>query len=242
MAHKFFVAGTDTEVGKSFCSAALLQAAQQLGSRSLGLKPVAAGADLDEGFDPTRPTNEDARLLMRHSSVELSYEQVNPVLLQEPIAPHIAAEREQRNLNVTRLAGYCRGALMTPADFVLVEGAGGWRVPLNRAETLADLAKELKLPVILIVGMRLGCINHALLSAEAIYADGLPLAGWIANAVDPQMRCYEENLATLRERIRAPLLAEIPYLDRPDDPKLEGRIHDAAQKMLPFVNHLLSKN
>ena len=233
MAQGYFIAGTDTEVGKTFCASALLRAVNDRGLRCFGLKPVAAGADAGG------ETNEDAVSLMAHSSVSLSYQQVNPMLLQEPIAPHIAAEREGKSLTVSRLAGFCRGAMMTPADLVLVEGAGGWRVPLNRVETLADLARELNLPVILVVGMRLGCINHALLSAEAIRNDGLQLAGWVANRVDPQMSCYDENLATLQTMLRAPLLAEIPHLVG-DSAKV--KVTDAAQAFSGSVDNLLRKN
>ncbi|WP_421864348.1 dethiobiotin synthase [Motiliproteus sp.] len=229
MGQGYFIAGTDTEVGKTFCASALLQAVADKGLRSFGLKPVAAGAD-DSGV-----ANEDALSLIEHSSVKLSYPQVNPVLLKQPVAPHIAAAREGKNLTVGRLAGYCRGAMMSPNDLFLVEGAGGWRVPLNRAETLADLAKELNLPVILVVGMRLGCINHALLSVEAIRNDGLPLAGWVANQIDPQMSCYEENLQTLQGLIRAPMLAEVRYLQN-------GSIRDAAQAFGESVDKLLPKN
>ncbi|MEH6823104.1 MAG: dethiobiotin synthase [Motiliproteus sp.] len=231
MAARYFITGTDTDVGKTFSAAALLLAAQRRGLRSFGLKPIAAGAE----ESATGVGNQDALLLMQHSSVKLSYAQVNPVLLQEPIAPHIAAQREGKNVSVSRLAGYCRGALMTPADLVLVEGAGGWRVPLNRSETLADLAQELSLPVILVVGMRLGCLNHALLTAEAVAADGLPLAGWIANRIDPAMSCYQENLDTLKSSLRAPLLAEIPHL-------ADASVNDAAQAFERSLAYLLNKN
>ena len=231
MAHSYFITGTDTDVGKTFAAAALLEAAQQQGKRCFGLKPVAAGSQ----GTAAGAGNLDALQLMQHSSVKLSYPQVNPVLLTEPIAPHIAAQREGKNIRVSRLVGYCRGALMTPADLVLIEGAGGWRVPLNHTETLADLAKELNLPVILVVGMRLGCLNHALLTAEAITADGLPLVGWVANQIDPMMSCYQENLDTLKVQLKAPLLAEIPYL--PD-----SKIRDAAQAFEGSLDYLLHKN
>ncbi|MEH6471466.1 MAG: dethiobiotin synthase [Halopseudomonas sp.] len=231
MAQRYFITGTDTDAGKTLVSAALLQAAKQSGARCFGLKPIAAGAEQTEAGTG----NDDALLLMKHSSIKLSYDQVNPVLLQEPIAPHIAAQREGKNITVSRLAGYCRGALMTPADLVVVEGAGGWRVPLNRSESLAGLARELQLPVILVVGMRLGCLNHALLTAEAIVADGLPLAGWVANRIDPDMNGYQENLDTLKSLLRAPLLAEIPYLS-------EASIDDAAHAFERSLGFLLNKN
>ena len=142
----------------------------------------------------------------------LEYEQVNPVALTAAIAPHIAAQQEDRTLKVSQLAGLCRGVMSGEADFVLIEGAGGWRVPINARETLADLAVQLQVGVILVVGMRLGCINHALLTAEAIARDGLKLVGWIANQPEEAMPCYQENLETLQRLLRAPLLGEVPLL------------------------------
>ena len=208
---KFFIAGTDTDVGKTVVTAGLLAAANQQGLKTLGLKPVAAGCE--QTADGLR--NGDALILQQTMSIDLPYAQVNPVAFEPPIAPHIAAEQQGKRLTASQLAGYCRGTLMTGADFTLVEGAGGWRVPLNRRETLADLARELQLPVILVVGMTLGCINHALLTVEAIRRDGLPLAGWVANKVDQAMDCYQENLATLQAMIPAPLVGEVPHLSSP---------------------------
>nr|WP_242521838.1 dethiobiotin synthase [Motiliproteus sp. SC1-56] len=227
---RFFVAGTDTGVGKTHVTAALLEASARGGYRCAGLKPVAAGAESTaEGL-----RNEDALLLQRHASYPLAYEQINPVLLEEAIAPHIAAERAGKRLSAERLVGYCRGVMMQPLDLLLVEGAGGWRVPLNSVETLAELPKRLQLPCILVVGMRLGCINHALLSVEAIRADGVPLAGWIANRVDPGMDCYQENRDTLTRMLGAPPLAELPFSP-------QGDIVATAQHLEPMVSRLLAK-
>ncbi len=225
---RFFITGTDTDAGKTLITAAMLEAADRQGARTAALKPVAAGADdTDAG-----PRNDDALILQRYSNQSLAYEQINPVLLKEAIAPHIAAEREGKQLTSERLVGYCRGAMMQPADLMLIEGAGGWRVPLNHREDLSELPKRLQLPVILVVGMRLGCLNHALLTAEAIAADGLPLAGWVANRVDPQMDCYSQNLETLKMRIRAPLLGEVPFLESAEP-------EQAADHLLTGVNYLL---
>lgn len=208
---KFFVTGTDTDAGKTVVTAGLLAAANQRGLTTLAMKPLAAGcADTPDGL-----RNDDALQLQAAMSIELPYEQVNPVALAPPIAPHIAADRAGRRLAVSQLAGFCRGVMMKPADLLLIEGAGGWRVPLNRTETLADLARELQLPVILVVGMKLGCLNHALLSAEAIVRDRLPLAGWVANCRDPDMAVPEENLATLQQRLPAPCLGVVPHLAAP---------------------------
>lgn len=208
MGRKCFVTGTNTGVGKTLVSAALLAAARQRGLRTVGLKPVAAGCEqTEQGL-----RNEDALALLEQTSLPLSYEQVNPVALEAAIAPHIAAVQENRRLSADRLAGFCRGTMMQPSDLLLVEGAGGWRVPLNERESFADLVKILQLPVLLVVGMELGCINHALLTAEAIQRDGLQLAGWVANRVAPEMACYRENLESLQLRLPCPLLGEVPYL------------------------------
>lgn len=205
---QFFVAGTDTGVGKTYVAALLLRAFAAQGKTTLGLKPVAAGCTPTAGG----LRNDDALALMAAATVKLPYAQVNPVALVAPVAPHIAAAQENRRLRVAQLAGLVRGAtLQGRADITLVEGAGGWRVPLNEGETLADLARELQLPVILVVGLRLGCINHALLTAEAIRRDGLVLAGWVANAIDPAMTARQENIATLRALLPAPCIGVLSF-------------------------------
>jgi len=209
--HSFFIAGTDTDAGKTLVSTGILEWGNRQGLRTIGLKPVAAGCD--ETPDGLR--NSDALLLQRAASVELSYDQVNPVALLPPIAPHIAAAQAGRTLSADRLAALCRGSMMKPADLLLVEGAGGWRVPLSSREMLSRVPQLLNLPVILVVGMKLGCLNHAVLTAEAIVRDGLQLAGWVANRIDPDMSCYAENLETLKGMLRAPLLGEIPRLAQP---------------------------
>ncbi len=208
----YFIAGTDTDVGKTLIACGILSAAAKLGLKTLAIKPVAAGAE--QSADGLR--NSDALMLMAAMTESLPYAQVNPVLLAPPIAPHIAAEQAGRRLSVSQLAGFCRGVMMRKADMVLIEGAGGWRVPLNQREMLSGLAIELQTPVILVVGMKLGCINHAVLTAEAIQADGLLIAGWVANKLDAEMACFDENLATLRQLLPAPCLGVVPNLARPD--------------------------
>ncbi len=210
--HQFFIAGTDTDVGKTLVAAGLLAAAKKKALSTVAIKPLAAGCE--QTADGLR--NDDALLLQQYMSMSLPYAQVNPVALEPAIAPHIAAEQAGKRLLVSQLEGYSRGVLMQSADLAIVEGAGGWRVPLNRAETLAGLAKSLNLPVILVVGIKLGCINHALLTAEAIARDGVVLAGWVANQLDPDMPCYKENLTTLKSLLRPPCLGEVPFLDKPD--------------------------
>ncbi len=218
MSQTFFVTGTDTEVGKTAISCALLRAAAGEGMTTAAVKPVAAGCD-GNGH------NEDALQLMDSMTAELDYEQVNPVALEPAIAPHIAAAQAGRRVQASRLAGMCRGVMMGNFDLVLIEGAGGWRVPISPRETLADVARELQVEVILVVGMRLGCINHALLTAEAIRRDGLKLAGWVANQVGERMTCHEENMTTLQAMLPAPLLGEVPRLD-PWDPEAAAKILD----------------
>lgn len=212
MKNTFFVTGTDTDAGKTFVSTALLHCANDLGLKTLALKPVASGCE--EGPDGLR--NDDALRLMAAMSCELDYEQVNPYAFAPAIAPHIAAKQADKNIKVSRLAGFCRGAMFAPYQFGLIEGAGGWRVPLNEREDYSGLAKELNVPVVLVVGLKLGCINHALLSAEAIAADGLRLAGWVANQIDEDIDVLEENVATLKHRLPAPCLGFIPYLKDKD--------------------------
>lgn len=208
MKNTYFMTGTDTGVGKTLVTAALLHLAGQKGLKAFGLKPVAAGCEATaQGL-----RNDDALLLQAHSSVKLPYEQINPIALRAAKAPHIAAAEEKRRLSLDRLVGLCRGALMQPADLRLIEGAGGWRVPLNDFEFLSGLPLQLKTPVILVIGLRLGCLNHALLTTEAIQRDGLSLAGWVANGIDPNMDSVEENLTALRRYIPAPCLGVVPAL------------------------------
>ena len=201
-----FVTGTDTGVGKTLVSAGLLHRLAGHHARVVGMKPLAAGLVLEGGAW----VSEDALALRGASSVSVPSDLDCPVALPEPLSPHLAAARAGRRVEVSELVAAHR-RLQTLADVVLVEGAGGWRVPLNDTETLADLAVALALPVVLVVGMRLGCLNHALLTAEAIRARGLRLAGWVANGIDPEFERAEANLATLRARLVAPLLAAIPW-------------------------------
>lgn len=210
----FFITGTDTDAGKTLVTCALLHAAASAGYTTAAIKPVAAGGiNAEHGL-----RNEDALLLQAASTIAMPYEQVNPMCFPQALAPHIAAQLNGKRIKVERLAGFCQGVLLKRANFTFIEGAGGWRVPLNEREFLSDLVKQLNIPVILVVAMRLGCLNHAILTAEAITRDGLQLAGWVANRIDPDMQCYAENRETLRASLHAPLLAEIPYFDSVPDP------------------------
>lgn len=211
MAKAFFITGTDTEVGKTTIAAGLLAAANRRGLSTAAIKPIASGCERT----PDGLRNADALLLQQTMSLPLSYDEINPIALEPAIAPHLAAEQAGVRVGAMQLAGICRGVLMQRADLTLVEGAGGWRVPLNSRELLSQLPKNLGLPVIMVVGMRLGCINHALLTAEAIARDGLLLTGWIANSLSPDMPYLAENIATIKAYLRAPCLGEAPYLPKP---------------------------
>lgn len=208
MSQRYFITGTDTEIGKTTIAAGLLHAARLRGLSTAAVKPVAAGCE--STLDGLR--NDDALTLQAECVPALDYDLLNPVALEPAIAPHIAAAEAGLELTAGQLASACFRVFERGADITLVEGAGGWRVPLNDKQTLADLAIELAQPVIMVVGLRLGCINHALLTAEAIAADGLQLAGWVANQVDPQMDRQQHNLDTLKALMPAPLLGVVPRL------------------------------
>ncbi|WP_144110817.1 dethiobiotin synthase [Paraburkholderia sp. BCC1886] len=232
-----FVTGTDTEIGKTLVSSALLRGFVREGLQAAAMKPIAAGAfELDGVLH-----NEDADQLDAASSVLLPPDMRTPYLLKEPAAPHIAAALENVVLDLERIVA-CHAEAVTRADIVVVEGVGGFRVPLTATQDTADLAVALNLPVVLVVGMRLGCISHALLSAEAIAARGLTLAGWVANRVDPDMTFPDENIASIREHLAraydAPLLGIVPHLnpisaeraaDRLDIPRLLQTLRHAQR-------------
>ncbi|MFC0229487.1 dethiobiotin synthase [Serratia aquatilis] len=207
MTKRWFVTGTDTEVGKTVASCALLQAASAAGWRSAGYKPVASGSEMtSEGL-----RNSDALALQSNSNVALDYALVNPYTFAESTSPHIASQDAANPISLPRLSAGLR-ELEKRSDWLLVEGAGGWFTPLSEQHTFADWVQLERLPVILVVGIKLGCINHALLTAQAIQHAGLTLAGWIANDVTPQGKRHQEYLATLCRMLPAPLLGEIPYL------------------------------
>jgi dethiobiotin synthetase len=206
MSPAWFVTGTDTGIGKTFVTCALLRGATKRGLRAVGMKPVAAGADLID----SRPINEDTAALIAAGNVAADESLVTPYCLRAAIAPHLAARDEGIGIEFDVIAG-ALSQLRTRADRVFVEGAGGLLVPLGANRDYADLAGALELPVILVVGMRLGCINHALLTVAAIRSRGLELVGWVANRIDPGMLRFDDNLDSLRERIEAPLLGVVGH-------------------------------
>ena len=208
MKQAFFVTGTDTEVGKTHVTCALLHATRRQGRTTVGMKPIAAGVG-DDGH------NEDVTRLLAAGSITPPRDWVNSFLYDPFIAPHIAARMAGRPIEIPVIQQAFE-RLQALAEVVWVEGVGGFRVPLDERHDTADLARMLALPVVLVVGMRLGCINHALLTAEAIARRELTLAGWVANRIDPGMDCFEANLDTLRAWLNAPLLGVVPYGDSPE--------------------------
>lgn len=201
-----FVTGTDTEIGKTWFSAALCRSLRKRGLKVGVMKPVAAGAEPG----PSGWRNEDALALIAASGTDWPYERVNPYCLEAPISPHIAAAEAGIEIDIAGLASQAK-ALATQADFLVVEGAGGWRAPLGPGKSIADLAQAIDLPVVLVVGLRLGCLNHAALSWQAIGQSGLRRAGWVANRIDPEMLRLDENLQSLTELLGEPPLADLAY-------------------------------
>jgi dethiobiotin synthetase len=207
MSKGLFVTGTDTGVGKTVVSLGLMQALQAQGLCVVGMKPVASGCE------PTAdgPRNADAQALLAQSSISPPYDLVNPGAFEPAVAPHIAAAREGRRIELSALTDTF-GRLAAQAEYVVVEGIGGWRVPLNGSHYVSDLAVALGLPVLLVVGLRLGCLNHAILSWESMQASGVRCAGWVANQIEPGMSNLEENVACLASVFGAAPAGLIPFV------------------------------
>lgn len=196
-----FITGTDTGVGKTFIAAMLLKRYADMGYSTLGLKPISSG------YDKESKMNDDAMRLMDASSIKIPYYEVNPFAFQEPISPNIAAQKENMTLNVLMVAKKIRQTQrLYDADITIIEGVGGWRVPLNETENMSDLVKELDLPVILVVGVRLGCLNHAILTYEALKSDGINVLGWVANCMHDDVLEREAIINTLKSRLTISLL------------------------------------
>lgn len=213
----FFVTGTDTDIGKTCVAAALLHAARYQGLSTAAGKPIASGS----AQTPDGLRNEDALALQTQCCPPMAYELINPYAFEPAIAPHIAAVETGCPLDLSTLTQKMQRTLALARDITVIEGAGGWRVPITAQTGFSDLAKALNLPVILVVGIRLGALNHAALTQEAIEADGLNIAGWVANIVDPYFHHHanksrtEENLATLQGMMHAPCLGIVPWLTQP---------------------------
>lgn len=206
--NRFFIAGTDTGIGKTHIAHLLLRMLKREGKSTIALKPISTGGEKTaQGL-----RNEDACILQDSASQKLKYEEINPFCFPQPIAPHIAAIVNHIDLSVSRVINTCQRILKYEVDFIIIEGVGGWLCPINDYETMADLARALGYSVILVVGMRLGCINHALLTVNSIKTQNISLAGWIANCIDPTMLYLSENIKSLEDLIDAPLLGVVPWI------------------------------
>jgi len=220
-----FITATDTEVGKTQVAAAILIKLAEMGIAAVGMKPVASGAHMS----PHGLRSEDAEILIAASGVSAAYKNVNPYVFEPAIAPHLAASRASIQINLRHIVSKY-DLLLQQAEFVVVEGAGGWKVPLNDTETLADLASALDLPVILVVAIRLGCINHAIISAESIAQSGVRLLGWIANFTSPKSATDDQTVDSLEHRLSVPLIATVPHVE-----------NCCPEKVVPFLDFRLAK-
>lgn len=207
MTTSYLVVGTDTNVGKTYIATALVQHFVQVGLQTVGMKPIASGCTINQTDELS---NEDAVALSLASNVNAPLHLTNPYRFAPAIAPHLAAKQTGVVMDLEVITQAYQ-QLSTLAEVVIVEGAGGFFVPINATETLADLAVKLNIPLILVVGMRLGCINHALLTVEAIQSRGLKLAGWVANEIDSNMSMFAENVSSLQQRISAPCLSVVRW-------------------------------
>ncbi|MDF2179918.1 dethiobiotin synthase [Aliiglaciecola sp. CAU 1673] len=210
---KWFITGTDTDVGKTFVSVAILKQLNARRLQAFGLKPIASGCEMTkQGL-----RNADALALQAASGLKLDYAMHNPIAFADPVAPHLAAKAKGQAIELDDINLHYQNLCQQPLDILLTEGAGGWRLPLGQGQYLSDFAKAQNMQVMMVVGMRLGCLNHAMLTAEAIKHDGLKLIGWVANQVELDMPLLNENIASLKEQLDAPFLGHIPRLKAPDE-------------------------
>jgi dethiobiotin synthetase len=205
-----FVTGTDTDVGKTYITKALIKHFCSQGFQTVGMKPIAAGAEIENG----RLLNADVKAIVSASNVDAPIDQINPYVFAPAIAPHIAAQQVGIEIAIEPIMSAFK-VLQQQADVIVVEGAGGFLVPINETLTMGDLAKALDVGVVLVVGVRLGCISHALLTVQSIEAKGLHLIGWVANRIEPNMPALEENIATLKAMIKAPCVADVAWNEEP---------------------------
>ena len=207
----YFITGTDTDCGKTICTKALLEAGRALGYSTIAYKPIAAGCE-NVG---KQLVNGDALILQTYSSIKANYNEVNPIAFQSAIAPHIAAKLENRFIDFNLLTNGLNNLKNKNADLCFIEGAGGWRLPVDNTRYLSDWVIDQRLDVILVVGMKLGCLNHAILTYQSIIQDGGNVIGWFANSSTEKMPYYQENLETLKQQIKSPLIGELCQLDDP---------------------------
>ncbi len=221
--NSYFITATDTDAGKTFISTLLLNGFRQLEETAIGVKPIAAGAD-------AQGHNGDALLLQQHSGIALPYEVINPICYHAAVAPHLAALAQQQPIDESALNRALAVWQQLPAQQLLIEGAGGWLLPLNEKRYLADWVAGHHFGVILVVGMKLGCLNHAMLTVREIARSGCQLIGWVANCVDADMSLLQQNIADLRQRINAPCLGVVPF--SPDPSQYQQLARDMAQRLL----------
>ena len=202
--HSFFITGTDTNIGKTAITCSLIAKCIEEGFRAGGMKPVAAGCHIENGY----MISDDVKKIIEISNVDLNIKEINPYSFELPIAPHISFKSNEIDIHLIKK--YLR-SFENKMDYLFIEGVGGYAVPLTETFTTADLVENLDIPVILVVGMKLGCINHALLTVESILNKKQKLCGWVANRIDGDMQAYEENFSFLKEKIKAPCLGEVPY-------------------------------
>lgn len=212
MTSKIFITGTDTGVGKTYIAVGLLKTLKQKGLTTFAIKPIASGCNINEDG---MLHNEDALLLRNSATIKKEYQFINPFPLYDPIAPSIAAEKQKIVLNADFIVKKINSLIDYTVDMNVIEGVGGWCVPLNDAELMSDVIKTLNIPVLLVVGIRLGCLNHAILSMKAMQQDGVTVLGWIANCIDPNMLEIDENICTLQNYLNIPCLGKIPYREDP---------------------------
>jgi dethiobiotin synthetase len=229
-ARGIFITGTDTGIGKTHVALGLMQLLRSAGFRVVGMKPVATGAFWSQG----RLVNEDALLLQRSASISVPYEQVNPYVFEWPVSPHIAAKKRGQAIDLARIVRVYQD-LEPLTDWIIVEGIGGWEVPLNDRQRVADLAVALSLPVILVIGLRLGCLNHALLTAKSLKSAGIRCLGWIANQIEKDFLFIEGNLETLKANLEWPMLSVFPFVEHGssvDDPIFEAPPWDYLLRLM----------
>lgn len=210
MKNIIFITGTDTDIGKTFVTCMLLKAFNEAGLNTLALKPIESGCHRN-GQGQLR--NDDALQLQQHASIKIPYSSVNPIAFEPPIAPHIAAHNVGIALSTRQICEAIKSSACDSADIILIEGVGGWAVPLNRSELLSDVVVQLEIPVILVVGVKLGCLNHSLLTYQNIKAKNVSILGWVANCIDSSALSIQENINTLEQWIAEPCLGIVPYGD-----------------------------
>jgi len=215
MSKGIFITGTDTGIGKTRFTLSLMEALKKHGRQVSGMKPIASGATMNRG----KLINQDAELIMQHCSKPTDYKLINPAVFELPVSPHIAADKKNEKIDLDQIVA-CYKKLESNCDNIVVEGVGGWRVPISQDLSLVDLVRALDLSVILVVGLKLGCINHGILTSEAINADGIRLVGWVSNRLDSDYLLAEETIKTLNAHLSCPHLADLPYSDNFEPEKM----------------------